>query len=211
MGSRLVACAARRLAAGWFAGVLAGPGLAPCAARWFAAFWGALRTLCCRCMMCVSGVAPELANCNPGNAARYLGHAECCNVWAGALDLCTAHCPVSAKTRRLAACDKLIIGDKDVDKCDACLELQQAGSSTGSDCQAWKKLVSQCAGPCEEGHKNYASCVVVEAAARAGRPVEGGARFAWYASQREPGGPRPGVGLVCGGQRTTVTPLLTQK
>lgn len=112
------------------------------------------------CMMCVSGVAPELANCNPGNAARYLGHSECCHVWDNALDLCTAHCPVSTKARKLATCDKLIIGEKDVDQCDACLENQQAGSSTGKDCQAWKQLLSQCAGPCEEGHKNYASCVV---------------------------------------------------
>jgi hypothetical protein len=78
--------------------------------------------------------------------ARYLGHAECCSVWDSALDLCTAHCPVSTKTRKLASCDKLIIGNKDVDQCDACLERQQGGSSTGSDCQAWKQLLMQCAG-----------------------------------------------------------------
>jgi hypothetical protein len=110
------------------------------------------------CMMCVSGVAPQLANCNPGNPARYLGHSECCTVWADALTQCDAHCTVGTVTRKLATCDKLEIGNKDVDTCDTCLERAQAGSSTGSDCQAWKGLLQQCAGPCTEDHKGYAAC-----------------------------------------------------
>merc|ERR1719201_3351465 len=69
------------------------------------------------CMMCVAGVAPELSDCNPSNAARYLGHAECCLVWDNALDSCTDHCTASTKARKLATCDKLVIGDKDVELC----------------------------------------------------------------------------------------------
>jgi len=113
-------------------------------------------------MMCVSGVAPQLANCNPGNTARYLGHAECCNVWADALGQCDAHCSVGAVTRKLATCSKLDTGKKDVETCDTCLERAQAGSSEGSDCAAWKSLLQQCAGPCTEDHKNYASCKKAE-------------------------------------------------
>jgi hypothetical protein len=114
------------------------------------------------CLMCVSGVAPELANCNPGNPARYLGHAECCTVWADALSQCDAHCSVSAVTRKLATCDKLEIGNKDEETCDTCLERAQPGSSSGSDCTAWKSLIQQCAGPCKEDHKNYAACAAEE-------------------------------------------------
>ena len=80
------------------------------------------------------------------SGARYLGHAECCAVWADALSQCDAHCAVGTVTRKLATCDKLDIGTKDVDTCDTCLEAAQAGSSKGSDCQAWKSLLQQCAG-----------------------------------------------------------------
>lgn len=112
--------------------------------------------------MCVSGVAPQLANCNPGNTARYLGHEECCTIWSGALGACQQHCQVGQVTRRLSSCSTLIIGKKDEDVCDTCLETAHAGSSTGSDCTQWKGLLAQCAAPCKEGHKNYASCVVEE-------------------------------------------------
>ena len=50
--------------------------------------------------------------------------------------------------------DKATIGKKDVETCDHCLEILAAGSSTGSDCGAWKSLLPQCAGPCEPDHKS---------------------------------------------------------
>jgi hypothetical protein len=107
------------------------------------------------CMMCVSGVAPELASCNPGNPARYLGHAECCGVWDSALTKCEDHCTLSTRSRKLSTCSKLEIGNKNLATCDACLEQRAPGSSTGSDCGVWKQLLPQCEGPCEQKHRNY--------------------------------------------------------
>jgi len=111
-----------------------------------------------QCMQCVAGLAPELSDCNPGNAARYLGHAKCCGVWDVALDQCLEHCTEGMRTRKLATCDKLITGEKSEDVCDECLERQAAGTSLGSDCNVWKNLLPLCSGPCEASHRDYASC-----------------------------------------------------